>query len=208
MGGMGDVRDVPLGFADPVDDAQIAFRAALRALSRPGEVVECKALVPTRRCRRSGASGPARRGPAPRPRTPLRPASPPWARIEPARWLQFHTGAPTVARPDEAVFAVVAQDLVVPDLTRLNAGTDESPERSATLVFELPSFDGGGGTEWSGPGLREPKVMHLAGVSHAFWEQWQHNHAGFPSGVDVFFVCGQQLVGLPRTTSVQSREGS
>lgn len=197
---MGDMRDLPLGFADPVGDAQVAFRAALSALSRPGEGVQCRASAPTVQGLMPATA--ALLLALTDHETPVW-----WARTEPAQWLQFHTGAPSVARPDEAAFAVVAQDLAVPDLTRLNAGTDEAPERSATLVFELPSFDGGVCTEWSGPGLREPKVMHLAGVSPGFWAQWQHNHAGFPSGVDVFFVRGRQLVGLPRTTRVQRREG-
>ncbi len=198
---MGDMRDLPVGFADPVDDAQTAFRAALRALSRPGERVECLVSVPN--------------VPGLMPATAalllaLTDHETPvwWARDRPAPWLQFHTGAPAVTRPEVAAFAVVTQDFAAPDLTRLNAGTDDAPERSATLVFELPTFEGGAATEWSGPGLREPKPMHLAGLPAGFWAQWQHNHAGFPSGVDVFFVCGRLLVGLPRTTRVQIREGA
>jgi alpha-D-ribose 1-methylphosphonate 5-triphosphate synthase subunit PhnH len=32
--------------------------------------------------------------------------------------------------------------------------------------------------------------------------QWQHNHASFPRGVDVFLTTPTQVVGLPRTTRI------
>ena len=197
---MGALSDLPVGFGNPADDAQATFRAALRALSHPGEVVECPAPVPV-------VQG-------------LMPATVAlllaltdhetpvwWACAEPARWLQFHTGAPAAARSEDATFGVVAQALPVPDLARLNAGSDESPERSATLLIELPSLVGGAAAEWSGPGLREPVLMHLPGLPPAFWAQWQHNRAGFPSGVDVFFISRCHIVGLPRTTRAQTVEG-
>ena len=197
---MGALHELALGFADPVSDAQRTFRAALRALSRPGEVVECAAPVPA-------VAG-------------LMPATVAlllaltdhetpvwWGCSGPVQWLRFHTGAPAAARPVDAHFAVVACTLAVPELTLLNAGTDESPANSTTLLIELPSLAGGAATLWSGPGLREPRAMHLPGLPEGFWAQWQDNHTRFPSGVDVFFTSRRHIVGLPRTTSVQATEG-
>lgn len=199
MGKPHELGELPLGFADPVGDAQSSFRAALRALSHPGETVECPAAAPE-------VAG-------------LMPATVAlllaltdhetpvwWAHGGPARWLRFHTGARAAARPVEAQFAVFAQAFSVLDLTPLSAGTDESPERSATLLIELPSLVGGAAAVWSGPGLREPRAVHLAGLPERFWVQWQDNHARFPSGVDVFFIGGRHIVGLPRTTFVQAAE--
>ena len=97
--------------------------------------------------------------------------------------------------------------LDVPDLSSLNAGTNQAPERSTTLLMQLPSLTGGAATEWSGPGLRTPRVVQLAGLPASFWAQWQDNHGAFPSGVDVFFAHGSQLLGLPRTTMVQPTSG-
>lgn len=68
--------------------------------------------------------------------------------------------------------------------------------------MELPSLTSGEASVWSGPGLRAPRGVQLAGLPASFWTQWQANHAAFPSGVDLFFVHGRQLVGLPRTTVV------
>ncbi len=194
---MGSLTDLPMGFGDPVADAQMAFRAALRALSHPGETVECP------------ASAPAVAGLMPATvalllaltdhETPVW-----WACGTPAPWLRFHTGAPSAARADDAHFAVVPVAERLPELALLNAGTDESPERSTTLLLELPSLAGGAAVVCSGPGLRAPRTLHLAGLPGHFWAQWQDNHARFPSGVDVFFICGRHIVGLPRTIVVQA----
>ena len=196
---MGSLNDLAMGFGDPVADAQMAFRAALRALSHPGDAVECPAPAPT-------VAG-------------LMPATVAlllaltdhetpvwWACATPAPWLRFHTGAPVSARAEDAHFAVVCLTNPLPELALLNAGTDESPECSTTVLFELPSLTGGTAAVCSGPGLREPRVLHLAGLPELFWSQWRDNHARFPSGVDVFFINGCHIVGLPRTTRVQAAE--
>jgi alpha-D-ribose 1-methylphosphonate 5-triphosphate synthase subunit PhnH len=36
--------------------------------------------------------------------------------------------------------------------------------------------------------------------------QWQHNHASFPRGVDVFLTTPTHVVGLPRTTHIVNTE--
>ena len=204
---MGGLHDLPLGFVDPVADSQSTFRAVLRALSRPGEPVEC------------AASAPAVPGLMPATvallltltdhETPTW-----WADGAPAHWLRFHTGAPVAARPMDAQFAVfrhasaaqanAGHTRALPRLDEMSLGTDESPERSTTLLIELPSLAGGAAAEWSGPGLREPGRVHLAGLPEGFWAQWHDNQARFPSGVDVVFVSGRHIVGLPRTTRVRT----
>jgi alpha-D-ribose 1-methylphosphonate 5-triphosphate synthase subunit PhnH len=193
----GDLHGLALGFADPTTGAQAAFRCALQALSRPGEAVACA---------------------APAPRVPgLMPATAAlllaltdhetpvwWGAPEPSRWLRFHTGAPPAASEADASFAVFALGVPVPALAGLRQGGDASPERSATLLIELPSFHGGPPVRWTGPGLRETRAMRLEGLPARFWTQWRDNHARFPSGVDVLFVCADEVVGLPRTTAATS----
>jgi alpha-D-ribose 1-methylphosphonate 5-triphosphate synthase subunit PhnH len=200
MGALNDdpraLAELPLGFADPVADAQAVFRAALRALSHPGEVVEC------------GAIGAPVEGLMPATAALLLALTDTetrvwWAAPGPVGWLRFHTGAPPAARAQDAPFAVFGLGQTLPPLGALDAGSDESPERSTTLLIELPSFEGGVRTEWFGPGLREPRQVALAGLPEPFWADWLDNHAAFPSGVDVFFVCGRSIVGLPRTTHVR-----
>ena len=194
---MGSLTDLPRGFGDRVADAQLAFRAALRALSHPGEVVECLAAAPA-----VAGLMPATMAlllALTDQETPVW-----WARDTQARWLRFHTGALAAARVEDAHFAVVPFSEPLPDLALFNAGSDESPERSTTLLLELPSLADGPDAVCSGPGLREPRTVHLAGLPERFWAQWRDNHARFPSGIDVFFICGRHIVGLPRTSFVQA----
>lgn len=209
---MSGLHDLPMGFRNPVADSQASFRAALRAMSHPGEAVACEACVPEM--------------PGLMPATvalllALTDHETPvwWTDPTPSRWLLFHTGATTATVAANARFAVasgftdarrldarpakVDATLPVALWNLLDAGTDDSPERSATLFMELPSLSGGTATEWSGPGLRQPRAMQLAGLPEGFWERWQDNHARFPRGVDVLFVSGRQILGLPRSTRVR-----
>lgn len=191
------LSQLPLGFCDLVADAQITFRAALQALSMPGLPTPCKVDTPT--------------VPGLMPATvalllALTDHETPvwWAASQPAPWLRFHTGAPSSARPEQAHFAVCALGTEWPALNIFNQGTDASPERSTTLLVELLAWQGGNPQLCHGPGFREPRTLHLNGLPPSFWDQWQDNHARFPSGVDVIFICGDQLMGLPRTTTAIS----
>lgn len=191
----GSLQRLPLGFGDAAADAQTSFRAALQALSMPGLPVPC------------GVTAPAVPGLMPATvalllaltdhETPVW-----WAAPGPAPWLQFHTGAPQVASPALAHFAVCPFGLSWPALAAFCPGTDVSPERSTTLLVELAAWQGGAAQRCHGPGFRAPRTLCLSGLPSGFWAQWQDNHARFPAGVDVIFVCGDQLMGLPRTTVV------
>ncbi len=198
---------LPLGFAQPVDDAQAAFRAVLQALSRPGLVVDCGVTVPEVPGLMPGtvaallaltdSETPVWWGPAEGPGA--------LASQVPA-WLAFHTGAPSAARASTAHFAVCGLQQSPLALDGLCAGTDVSPEHSTTLLLELPGWQGGPLRQWQGPGIREPLVLDLPVRDPAFWLQWAENGERFPSGVDVLLVCGRQLMGLPRTTLVKPAE--
>ena len=76
-----------------------------------------------------------------------------------------------------------------------------------TLLIELPGFEGGPALEWRGPGIQQVRRVALQGLPADFWTQWQANHAAFPQGVDIVFTCGEQALGLPRTTRVRRLEG-
>jgi alpha-D-ribose 1-methylphosphonate 5-triphosphate synthase subunit PhnH len=106
-----------------------------------------------------------------------------------------------------ASFAVINQldtDLVLKDFA---LSTAEFPERSSTLLIELPALSGGPNLEWRGPGIANAQRVSLQGLTADFWLQWQTNQALFPQGVDIIFTCGSSVLGLPRTTSVSQMEG-
>ncbi|NMM11369.1 MAG: phosphonate C-P lyase system protein PhnH [Polaromonas sp.] len=198
---MSQRNSLSAGFADPVHDAQNAFRRVLDALSRPGRpVVLGKPL-------RGLALGPAM--------AHLLLALTDgdtavwWQQNNraAAEWLRFHTGAPLAATPREAAFAVLGDAATLPPLDTFAAGSADSPEGSATLLVEVPSLEAGPAVEWGGPGIREMQTVRIAGLADNFWAQWQVNHAAFPQGVDIVFTCADAALGLPRTTRVRRLEG-
>lgn len=187
------------GFADPVHDAQRAFRGALDALSRPGWPVEIGQPI-------AGLPLGAAMAHLLLAMTDL--DTPVWWQDGDSHpWLRFHTGATVAAQPQEASFAVVAQPAQMPALQAFAQGSLASPEFSTTLLMEVPSLDGGPALQWHGPGIRDVQRVQVAGLPADFWMQWQANHAGFPQGVDVIFTCGGRVIGLPRTTRVARLEG-
>lgn len=189
------------GFADPVHDAQRAFRAALDALSRPGRVVEIGTPI-------SGLPLGAAMSHLLLAMTDV--DTPVWWQFPDTgtgQWLRFHTGAGDAAQPGGAAFAVVTQATAMPALDTFAAGTPASPESSATVLIEVDSLGDGPALQWHGPGIRESQGVRIAGLASAFWADWQANHARFPQGVDVIFTCGRRAIGLPRTTRVARLEG-
>lgn len=189
------------GFSDPVHEAQQAFRAALAALARPGRTVDTGRPI---------AGLPLGAAMASLLLALADDDSPVWWQDgggAAAHWLRFHTGARVAAGTGEAMVAVVTEAATMPALAAFSHGTAPAPELSATLLVEVPSLVDGPALQWRGPGIRDAATVRIAGLPGAFWSQWQANHAGFPEGIDVFFTCGAQALGLPRTTRVSRLEG-
>jgi alpha-D-ribose 1-methylphosphonate 5-triphosphate synthase subunit PhnH len=199
---MNALLDAPLSpaFADPVHDAQAVFRALLQASSRPGTRVPLPVQVPGARDAGLCPALAALVLTLCDVDTPLH-----WPAASPAgqAWLRFHVGAPLVDAPTGARF-VVAHD-APPALDALDAGTDEAPERSATLLLRLPRLDGGTPLRWRGPGIERTRDVALP-LPASFWGAWSAQHARFPLGVDVLMTDGADLIGLPRTTQVTAVE--
>jgi alpha-D-ribose 1-methylphosphonate 5-triphosphate synthase subunit PhnH len=188
------------GLADGVHDSQLAFRAVLDALARPGQARHVGAALP----------GVTLGGAIARlllalcdDETPLW-----WQQADASlqHWLHFHTGAPLAQAPDAASFALVTDIATAPDLQCFAAGSAESPEFSTTLLVALPTLSGGLETHWRGPGIKDVLCVSLPELTADFWRQWQTNVAAFPQGVDLVFTCGEWCLGLPRTTRVSHSE--
>lgn len=188
------------GLADPVFDAQAAFRATLDALSYPGRVREIGVALD-----------------APAPLTSASAAlalslcdfdTPIWldkaADTETTRgYLRFHCGAPIVERAEEARFAFVSDLAHFEGFEAFAIGEDRYPDRSATLVIAVSSLTEGPATTWTGPGIDRAIGVAISGLPQGFWQGWADNHALYPLGVDVIFTCGTELVGLPRSVEVE-----
>lgn len=195
-----DLARVGPGFADPVFESQAAFRGCLAALAAPGTVVSLgTGLEPVPGVR--AAAGALLLSLLDQD-TRLW-LSPGVATSHTATSLKFHTGCSLAATPGEAEFALVAGEAELPALEAFSAGSDEYPERSATIVLEVPAILDSG---WrlSGPGVRGAALLSVPALGGGFLQQWERNRARFPRGVDLFLSCGDRLCGLPRTTRIEN----
>jgi alpha-D-ribose 1-methylphosphonate 5-triphosphate synthase subunit PhnH len=178
-------------FANPVLDAQAAFRALLAAMSRPGTIQTLAALPET----------PAGLSPAAAallltlvdPETPLALAAGPAA----LDWVTFHCGAKLVA-PQKAHFVLDAGC----SLLDLDAGTDEEPEQGATMLLEVEALVGDSGWRLTGPGVRGEARLCVVGAPPDFLANWAANQARFPRGVDVILCAGSRIAALPRSLKI------
>jgi alpha-D-ribose 1-methylphosphonate 5-triphosphate synthase subunit PhnH len=188
------------GLADPAHDSQRLFRAVLEAFSHPGRIVAL-AQAPA-------AAGPLSRAATAFLLTYVDRDTPLWLAPEldarPVRdFVRFHTGAPIVANQGDALFAV-APSSRAPTLDGLAIGSDPYPDRSATLVIDVPDLRSGTDRIWRGPGILGHSTVAVAGLADGFWAEWAANHALFPCGVDVVFAAGSELLALPRSIAVES----
>ncbi|MEE4955218.1 phosphonate C-P lyase system protein PhnH [Pseudomonas alliivorans] len=186
-------------FTDPVLDAQRSFRAALKALAGPGIAQTLNAAH----------QPPALSG--------LESAShalclalldldtPVW--LAPAfdtpairANLSFHCGCPIVSERQNARFALL-DATVAQDLAGFDLGNDRYPDQSCTLLIQLPALEGGTPLDWSGPGIEHCNRVALP-LEKAFWTERSERN-DFPRGLDVFFLSGSRMLGLPRSTRVQ-----
>ncbi len=180
------------GFATPPLDAARAFRAALNAMARPGTIE----MV-------SGATPPAPLSVAAAVliltltdgTTPLHLAGAhDCAAVR--DWITFQTGAPFVGAKD-AVFAIGTWAALQP-ISRFSIGTPDYPDRSATLIVEMPNL-AAAGARLTGPGIRGAALLSLPEVA-----AFAANRAHYPLGFDCYFTAGAALAALPRSTKVES----
>lgn len=197
-----NARDLLPGFDNPVHDSQATFRVLLAALSEPGTVRP----LPV------GLTGPDPLGPAMTAvvltladlDTPL------WLDLEnPAQahrvidYLSFHCGCRVVPAQAEAAFALVTRAEAL-QLAGFNQGSMEYPDRATTLLVQVPALEGGPRRILRGPGIATTRTLQPTGLPADFDEQWRANGAGFPTGVDLVFCCGERIVALPRTTRIDT----
>lgn len=192
------------GFADPVHDTQAVFRTLLDALARPGRIGVIETALPaadaTSGAQRAGLAAFASLLALCDYATPVWLAQPDAAL---AAALRFHAGAPLTDTPADAAFAYVHDAAALPPLEALASGTPESPEQSATVFVRVDSLTSGTPITLRGPGIEDAQTIAPAGLPERFWQERAALAPLFPCGIDFYLVCGDQLVGLPRTTQVE-----
>jgi len=185
------------GFADPVTDSQTAFRALLDAMARPGRVVTFAA--PAKAPAGFGIAAAAIALALADIDTPV------WLSascVPAADWVRFHCGTKIVATAGMSRFAFAMAD-ECPALAELDAGNSEYPDRSTTLVIEVPHLAAPGPLVLRGPGIETAHTAQISGLSPKFWAERAMLHEIFPRGIDIVFVAGAAALALPRTTRVE-----
>jgi alpha-D-ribose 1-methylphosphonate 5-triphosphate synthase subunit PhnH len=188
------------GLADQGRDAQATFRAILDAFARPGTIRSAPILdLPT-----DGVSVAAMAACLSLLDGDTRLWLTDTQRMRTlGRWLNFHTGVKLVQEPARASFALITDRQSMPALDGFDWGTDEEPERGATLIIEVEALAVGSGWHLRGPGIADVARLQVDGLSPAFVEQRRLMPGIFPRGVDVLFTCGPRLAALPRTTHLE-----
>jgi alpha-D-ribose 1-methylphosphonate 5-triphosphate synthase subunit PhnH len=196
---MTDLSNLGPGLGDPAHDAQQLFRAILAATSQPGRIVALSDAP--------AGPGALSRAAAAWLLTLADRDTPVWLadefdRPEVRDFLRFHAGVPLTPSRGEAVFAVQAGGSAQA-LDGFAIGTDPYPDRSATLVLEVPDLRGGPPTKWRGPGIAGQARVAIGGLAEDFWRDWAANHGLFPCGVDLVFTAGTELCALTRSIAVE-----
>ena len=198
-----DLAHMQSAFAAPVRDAQTCFRALLEGLARPGRIQRL-ADIPVPPAGLGAAQSAILLALADRD-TPV--WLPPVVRSAAAgAYLRFYCGCPLATRLADATFVVVSTLAGLPALYDLSLGDPEFPDRSATLLVEVASFDSGASLRLRGPGIADEAELRVADWSESATALVQENRRRVPLGVDIVLTCGNRLVGLPRTVHLTSED--
>ena len=196
------VDDIKPGFDDPVLDSQSAFRAIMGAMATPGRpyAITFDNIAPPKPFDAATAAAAL---------CLFDFETPVWldaaaADAGAADYIRFHCGAPLVSSPDAAHFAIIADPAAMPPLQDFNPGEEQYPDRSATLIAQVKSLTDGRSFRLSGPGIETTREISIEGLPARFIADWRINHACYPMGVDVLLIAGQTIVGLPRSTKMES----
>jgi alpha-D-ribose 1-methylphosphonate 5-triphosphate synthase subunit PhnH len=190
------------GFADPVFEAQSTFKTLMDCMARPGTIATVGAASAPPSPMGAGAGAialtlcdhdtPAYLSPA-------------LMEVGVQGWLAFQTGSLLTEDRGEAAFAFFERGAVLPALSTFSTGSQEYPDRSTTIVAELPDLTGGTPLTLSGPGIDGEATIAPQGLPPHFEDMWRENAALFPRGVDMVLVSGADILCLPRTTRIVKR---
>jgi len=121
-------------------------------------------------------------------------------------YLRFHTGVRSAWLDEFAAFtAVRAAEADVSLWSRLDLGSDEVPQRGATLIVEVDELGDRGSVRMRlrGPGIESAQALAVSGLTPAFWSWRIRLQSMLPRGIDLVLVCGTRIAAIPRTTRIE-----
>jgi alpha-D-ribose 1-methylphosphonate 5-triphosphate synthase subunit PhnH len=206
---MFDLSTMSPGFSELGSKSQEIFRAALHALSHPGELV-CISPDLQVPAGHSGAAGLL---------LALLDAdctmwmSKSLMNSQLPSWLRFHTGCCIVEDKQLASFAWISDVDHLGPLNAFRQASDDNPEVAATLLIEVsglstaPTDKASESCRWTlrGPGINGFKQLNVSGLEPEFIHDWARNGDNHFRGVDVFLVAQNSIIGLPRSTQIHAQ---
>ena len=194
------VKPIPKAFESPVFDSQSTFRTLLLANSYPGTVqkIAVHIMPPVGMNVATAAIA----------LTLLDFETKVWLDTTAdkdalADYLAFHCGCSISDTSKEVDFALLCDPKGMPSLSQFNSGSSELPDRSATLIIQVPKLSSSQeGFELTGPGIETTTKLQIGGVPEIIWREREDMSELFPMGIDLILTCGVDVVALPRTTRI------
>lgn len=90
------------------------------------------------------------------------------------------------------------------DIAQATVGTMLYPDKGATIVIGC-TLGQGEDFRLSGPGIKSEAIVSIDGIPPELWELRQEK-LNYPLGWDIFLVDGKDVIGLPRTTKIETRD--
>ncbi|POZ15304.1 phosphonate C-P lyase system protein PhnH [Lelliottia aquatilis] len=186
-------------FTLAVQDAQHSFRRLLKAMSEPGMIVSLHQLTHGWQPLNIATTSVLL--------TLADADTPVWLSASmtndiASQNLRFHTSAPLVDQPQQAIFAVADEQISHEQLNALSSGSAVAPETSATLILQVPSLSGGRMLRLTGAGIADERMVAPQLPECIIHELTERPHP-FPLGIDLILTCGERLLAIPRTTHVE-----
>ncbi|MGA7487842.1 MAG: phosphonate C-P lyase system protein PhnH [Xanthobacteraceae bacterium] len=188
------------GFSDPVLSAQSTFRTILDAMSHPGRVLRVTTALSPPQLLSPAAAAVAL--------TLCDHDTPVWldaelrASDDILEWLRFHCGCELVDESRRASFAFINRSARLPRIDEFNAGSDDYPDRSATVVVRVETLASGPGLVLNGPGIRDRETLRAKPLPDDMAARLVFNRSLFPRGIDMLLVTDSAIAALPRSVRV------
>lgn len=115
--------------------------------------------------------------------------------------LERTTAQPVSAARARYHFYPMLTEETLKDIAQASPGEMLYPDRSASLIMGC-TLESGNRYRIGGPGIQGVTTIQLDGVPAEIWEL-RSQVGQYPLGWDLFFVDGNQVLGLPRTTLIE-----
>ena len=178
------------GFDQPATQSALAFRRIMEAMARPGRIFQIAGATPPQPMSVAAATAILTLCDSETPIYLAGACDTPEVRA----WIAFHTGAAFVG-PDDCAFAVGTWADLSP-IQSYPDGIPEYPDRSATLIVEMPALTRTGAT-LMGPGIKDQTTLSVPDRAAL-----QANAAQYPLGLDFILTSGTSLAAVPRSIQV------